>query len=65
MDRKIFKTRVNREAEEQAENADQNAPQEKFVAINTSAGAAEEMNRGKVGKFEASFAARFAFELAG
>src|SRR5215471_3239292 len=58
---KIFETRVDDEPEEQAEDADKNAPEEELVAVH----APDELNRGKIGQLQAGFAARFAFGLGG
>src|SRR5262249_6026917 len=53
MDGKIFEARVDHEAEEQAEDADKNAPKEKTVAVD----AAGELDGGEIGEFQAGFAA--------
>ena len=55
----ILESRVDRQAEEQTEDANENAPEEKLVAVD----AAGELNGGKIGKLEAGLAARFAFRL--
>src|SRR5262249_49180611 len=61
VDGKVFETRVDDEPEEQAEDADEDAPQQERVAVY----AAGELNRGKIGQLQAGLAARFACGLGG
>jgi hypothetical protein len=51
---KIFEAAVNHQAEDQAKDAEENAEEQEFVAIDT-----EELHPAQIGKLQAGLAARF------